>query len=163
MVVVVEILKNTQMRLLCTKLLLQQRLDVHPIVPFFASLPQPKCFIYPKHGLYRWPCPARDMSLNSLFPLMVFPPKLEHSSCINAFYAIFVRLGRSSGIWQNEILGKGQLPYLVCFFKCIKAIGKASLSFFETFQLKHSTQIDWETNKPANQLILIGMRGEHLC
>ena len=83
---------------------------------FFASLPLPKCFIHPKHGLYCWPCPARDMSLNSLFPLMVFSSKSVHSSCSHAFYAIFVWLNRSSDIWQNKLLGQGHFPYLLCLF-----------------------------------------------
>ena len=88
---------------------------------------------------------------------MAFSSKPVQSLCIPAFFAIFVQLDKCSDIWQNEGQGQGQLLYMLYSFLCIR---KASFCVFETFQLKHSWQTDWKTNKPPNQLIRIEMRGQ---
>ena len=146
-VVVVGILKNTEMRLFCSKLHIQQRWDIHPIVTYFwAHCPCPSVSFAINMGYITEPAQLEICRLNSLFPLMVFSPKSVHSSCIHAFFAIFVRLGRISDIWQNIQLRKGH---------------RKSPSFCLWNSSAQAQETDWKTNKPANQLILIEMHGEY--
>ena len=83
------------MRLLCTKLLIQQRWDVHPIVSFYClTAPAQEVFFTLSLGYIADPAQLeiRDMSLNSL---------------LFKFSAIYVRLGRSSDILQYKLLRQG--------------------------------------------------------
>ena len=125
---------------------------------FLASLPLSKCFIYLKDGLYRRSCPqypARDMLVKLPTDAWCFL-KSVHSLCILCNICV---ARQAHWYWQNEALEQGQLLNSLYLFNCIKVLGKACV--FETFQLEHSWQKDWKTNKPANQLILIDMRGEY--
>ena len=138
------------MRLLCSKLHIQQRWDIHPIVTYFwAHCPCPSVSFAINMGYITEPAQLEICRLNSLFPLMVFSPKSVHSSCIHAFFAIFVQPGRSSDIWKYKLLGQGQLPYSLYLFNCIKAR-------FLSLKLFSSSTADkkMKTNKPADQLIL---------
>ena len=127
---------------------------------FLASLPLSKCFIYLKDGLYRWSCPhcpARDMLVKLTLPTDAWCfLKSVHSLCILCNVCV---ARQEQWYWQNEALEQGQLLNSLYLFNCIKVLGKACV--FETFQLKHSWQKDWKTNKPANQRILIDKRGEY--
>ena len=76
------------MRLLCSKLHIQQRWDIHPIVTYFwAHCPCPSVSFAINMGYITEPAQLEICRLNSLFPLMVFSPKSVHSSCIHAFFA----------------------------------------------------------------------------
>ena len=127
---------------------------------FLASLPLFKCCIHLKDGLYRWSCPhcpARDMLVKLALPTDEWCfLKPVHSLCILCNVCV---ARQEQWYWKNEALEQGQLLKSLNLFNCIKVIGKACV--FETFQLKHSWEKDWKTNKPANQLILTDMRGEY--
>ena len=156
-VVVVEILKNTEMQFLCTRLYIQQWWDVYPTVTYFwPHCPCPSVSFTLKMGYIADPAHIAQPEicwLNSLFPLM-------HGVSSNQCILCNVCVARQEQwYWQNEALEQGQLLNSLYLFNCIKVIGKACV--FETFQLKHSWQKDRKTNKPAIQLILIDMRGEY--
>ena len=124
------------------------------------SLTLPKCFNFPKHGLYGWACPARDtlvkltLATDAVMP-DVFFPKISalfvHSLCICAFFAIFVWLDRSSDIWKNEAFEQGQLPYLLYLFNSIKTIGKAPFCVLKVFSSSTVDRLrDQQTSLSAN-------------
>ena len=160
MVVVVEILKNTEMQFLCTKLYIQQWWDVYPTVTYFwPHSPCPSVSFTLKMGYITDPA---HIAQPEMLVRLTLPTdawcflKSVHSLCILCNVCV---ARQEQWYWQNEALEQGQLLNSLYLFNCIKVTGKACV--FETFQLKHSWQKDWKTNKPANQLILIDMRGEY--
>ena len=107
-VVVVEILKNTEMQFLCTKLYIQQWWDVYPTVTYFwPHCPCSSVLFTLKMGYIADPAHIAQPEicwLNSLFPLMHGVSSNQCTLC--AFFVMFVWPDRSSDIDRMRHLSR---------------------------------------------------------